>query len=135
MKNQSSAGGKENKTFSLLSPLALKIITLKNCSVSWKNGQQQHSIQLNGRFSLNFNQQGENQHLFTGISGEIDLTGALPLRGQVSLQVNQEDSYLAQIKLKSDDISHLKGLATGLEDMELSGKLDLKSQARFKPSH
>ena len=84
-----------------LLPLAIETITLKNCSLTLHQDQQQPSnIIIDGRFDLGFLEQPHNSKLLTTVSGQIETRGEPALTGAIDLK-SVDNGYEAIATLSS----------------------------------
>ncbi len=82
-------------------PLALEKITLKNCSFTLHQAHEKNStIIVDGRFTIDFLEQPDNKKLLTTVSGQIETRGEAELTGTVALK-SVDNGYEAIASLSS----------------------------------
>ncbi|MGB3209121.1 MAG: YdbH domain-containing protein [Desulforhopalus sp.] len=123
-----------DKTSSFLLPLTVKTIILKNCTISLHNMlHETTTVTIDGRFSLDFTEQPEQQQLLRALSGQIISQGDLVASGGIEVRL-VENSYGIRLQLEAPDIAQFAALSPELTAIRLTGALSLSGNASINPA-
>ena len=125
----------EEKPSSFLLPIAVETIILRNCTITFHRDQQtstQNPIDsiVDGRFSLDYQEQPGNKKLFSALSGQILARGDLSFEAELGLK-SIENGYELKMQLQAPEIGQLIPLSPELKDLQLTGGLTLNGHANF----
>ncbi len=127
--DSASKGQKERKS-TLLLPLAVETIIIKNSTITLhKNQQETLNLILDGRFTLNFLKQILQKNIISSLSGEITVRGDLSFRSKIEA-TSLADGHEVQLQLQAPDLSQLATFFPKIKELQPTGEFSLDSRVK-----